>query len=61
MTTDTFLFNAGWLFFAAWIAVIAGVSVAAFGRDLLPWNAHPDPAHKPHPADQVRPTQSSAR
>jgi len=64
MTTDTFLFNAGSLFFAVWIAIIAGVTVAAFGRDLLPWNAtgHPDPAaHKPHPADQVRPTQSSVR
>ncbi len=59
MTTDTFLFNAGWLFFAAWIAVIAGVSVAAFGRDLLPWTAHPEPAHKP-PANQAR-SQSSTR
>jgi len=60
MTTDTFLFNAGWLFFAAWILVIAGVSVAAFGRELLPWTAHPEPAHKPH-TDHARPTQSSTR
>ena len=60
MTTDSFLFNAGSLFFAAWIAIIAGVTIAAFGRDLLPGNSHarPDPAHKPNPAD---PTQSSAR
>jgi hypothetical protein len=56
MTTDTFLFNAGWLFFAAWSAVIAGLTIAAFGRDLLPWKPRPDPAHKPHSADQ-----SSAR
>jgi len=56
MTTDTFLFNAGWLFFAAWIAVIGVVTVAAFGRELLPWTSHPKPAHKPHPADQARPT-----
>jgi len=55
MTTDTFLFNAGWLFFAAWIAVIAGVTITAFGRDLLPWNSHPDPSRK-SPADQSRPT-----
>ena len=64
MTSDTFLFNAGLLFFAAWIAIIAGVTVAAFGRDLLPWNApaHPDPAHQPNPADDVRsPTQSGVR
>jgi hypothetical protein len=54
MTTDTFLFNAGSLFFAAWIAIIAGVTVAAFGRDLLPWKAHPNPTHKPNPADHVR-------
>lgn len=57
MTTDTFLFTAGWLFFAALIAVIAGLMVAAFGRDLLPWAAHPEPARQPHPADQVRQTQ----
>jgi hypothetical protein len=29
MTTDSFLFNAGSLFFAAWIAIIAGVTIAA--------------------------------
>jgi hypothetical protein len=63
MTADSFLFNAGSLFFAAWIAIIAGVTIAAFGRDLLPGNPHarPDPAHKPNPADPVRPTQSTAR
>jgi|HubBroStandDraft_5_1064220.scaffolds.fasta_scaffold105063_2 hypothetical protein len=67
MTTDTFLFNAGWLFFAAFLVVIAAVTITAFGRDLLPWTSHPhpDPTHK-SPADQlrpnqVRPTQSSAR
>jgi hypothetical protein len=66
MTTDTFLFTAGWLFFAALIAVIAGLMVAAFGRDLLPWAAHPEPAHQPRNADQscstqVLPTESSTR
>jgi len=61
MTADTFLFNAGSLFFAAWIVVIAHLTLTAFGRDLLPRKAHPDPAHKPHPADQVRPTQSGGR
>jgi hypothetical protein len=35
MTADTFLFNAGSIFFAAWIAIIAAVTITAFGRDLL--------------------------
>jgi len=61
MTTDTFLFNAGWLFFAAWIAVIGVVTVAAFGRELLPWTSDLKPAHKPHPADRARPTQTATR
>lgn len=61
MTSDTLLFNAGSLFFAVWIAVIAGITIAAFGRDLLPGNARHDPANSPHPTDQARPTQSSAR
>jgi hypothetical protein len=60
MTTDTFLFNAGWLFFAAFLAVIAGLTVAAFGRELLPWTSHSDPT-RTSPADHARPTQSSAR
>jgi hypothetical protein len=42
MTTDTFLFNAGWFFLSAWIAVIAAVSIIAFGRDLLPARARQD-------------------
>jgi hypothetical protein len=62
MTTDTFLFNAGWLFFAAFLVVIAAVTITAFGRDLLPWNspAGPDPTHK-SPADHPRPTHPTAR
>jgi hypothetical protein len=36
MTLDSLLFNAGALFFALWIAVIAAVGVAAFGRDFFP-------------------------
>jgi hypothetical protein len=42
MRVDTFLFNGGWLFFAAWIAVV-GVTAAAFGRDLLERRRHPHP------------------
>ena len=60
MTTDTFLFNAGWLFFAAFLVVIAAVTITAFGRDLLSWTSHPDPAHKSS-TDPARPTQPTAR
>jgi hypothetical protein len=57
--TDSFLSNAGWLFFTAWTAVVAAVGIIAFGRDLLPRRAHLNPARKSQPADQVHPTQSS--
>ncbi|MHB8217849.1 MAG: hypothetical protein ACYDDS_17390 [Candidatus Sulfotelmatobacter sp.] len=33
--TQVIVFDAGWLFFAAWGLVLAAVSVIAFGRDLL--------------------------
>lgn len=36
MMSDTFLPNAATFFLAAWSAVIAGVGVIAFGRDILP-------------------------
>ena len=35
MMSDSFIFNAGSFFFAAWTAIITGVTVTAFGRDLL--------------------------
>jgi hypothetical protein len=57
--SDSFLSNAAWLFFAAWTAMVAAVTVAAFGRDLLPRTADLNPAPKSEP-DQVRPTQSTA-
>jgi hypothetical protein len=43
MTFDSILFDAGSLFFAALIVVIAGISLAAFGGDLFPSRAHLDP------------------
>lgn len=59
--SESFLSNAGWLFFAAWTAVIAAITIAAFGRDLLPWSTHLDSAPKPQPSKQVRPTHPTAR
>jgi len=47
--SDSFLSNAAWLFFAAWSAIIAAVSIAAFGRDLLPWRAQLDSVHQSQP------------
>ena len=31
-----FIFEAGWIFFAAWGMALAAVSVIAFGRDIVP-------------------------
>ena len=53
MTPDSFLFDAGSLFFAAWIAVLAAVTITAFGRELLPAKALSDPSRKPQSADRV--------
>jgi len=33
--SEVFVFDAGWVFFAAWGLVLAAVSVIAFGRDVL--------------------------
>jgi hypothetical protein len=33
------VFDAGWIFFAAWAVILAAVSAIAFGRDLLQWLA----------------------
>lgn len=59
--SESFLSNAGWIFFAAWSAIIAAISIAAFGRDLFPWTAHLDSAPKPRPSKQVRHTRPPAR
>jgi hypothetical protein len=47
MTADTFLLNAGWIFFVAWTVVVAGITVAAFGRNPFPSKAQCDPAQAP--------------
>jgi hypothetical protein len=31
-----FIFDLGWIFFAAWAMVLAAVSAIAFGKDLVP-------------------------
>jgi hypothetical protein len=34
-SAQVFIFGLGWLFFAAWGAVLATLSAIAFGRDLF--------------------------
>ncbi len=34
-TAQVFIFDLGWLFFAAWGTILAAVSVIAFGPDIL--------------------------
>jgi len=36
LSNDFYLFDAGWLFFAAWTVILAIVTVTAFARDLFP-------------------------
>jgi hypothetical protein len=33
LMSDSYLFDVGWLFFAAWSVIVAVFSLAAFGRD----------------------------
>jgi hypothetical protein len=54
---DSYLFDAGWLFFAAWSVIVAAVGVMAFGPDLFPSRARHEPAPEPRPADSVQPSK----
>jgi len=45
------LITAGWLFFAAWSAVLATLSAIAFGPDLS-LKVHIDPAQKQSSSDR---------
>ena len=57
--SDSFLSNAGWLFFAGWGVIIAVVSAVAFGRDLLRWRPNLDPVRQIRPAEHLDPSQSN--
>jgi hypothetical protein len=45
--SDSYLFDIGWLFFAAWTAIVAFVSLAAFGNDILPSQHAAESSQKP--------------
>jgi hypothetical protein len=50
---NSYLFDAGWLFFALWGVALIMVSVAAFGRDLFPAKAS---SHGPGRASDHHPS-----
>jgi hypothetical protein len=41
IVAESFLSGAGWLFFTAWSAIVALVSLAAFAEDILPTGVFP--------------------
>jgi len=61
MVGDSFLSDAGWVFFAAWSVVIAAVSLAAFGRDLLPSQMRLQPPPEARPSDPAQARESGVR
>ena len=56
MMSDSLLFDAGWLFFAAWSVIIGAVGLTAFGRDLLPPKTPLDSPATARPADPAQPS-----
>jgi hypothetical protein len=61
LMSDSFLFDAGWLFFAAWSVVVAVVSVTAFGRDFLPSRGRLELAHQDQAPEAARSTDLHLR
>ena len=55
--SDSYLFDAGWFFFAAWSIIVAVISVTAFGRDFLPSRALELTQQDQAPAPAVRRAQ----
>jgi hypothetical protein len=54
MLSDSILSNAGWLFFAAYSAIVVVVNWAAFGRDVLPAKAPVYSPQRNRPADPAQ-------
>jgi hypothetical protein len=53
---DSYLFDAGWLFFALWTVIVGAVSITAFRRDLFPSRTNLELAH--HPTTNSAPPES---
>ncbi len=47
LMSDSYLFDVGWLFFAAWSVIVALFSLTAFGKDILPSQQSAESPHKP--------------
>jgi len=54
---DWLFSDMGFLFFAAWSAMVAAISYAAFGRDLQPSKA---PSHSPTDSSRVSSREAGA-
>ena len=48
--SSNFFSDAGLIFFVSWSFVLTKLSIAAFGRDLLPWRAKISRAQRPRGA-----------
>jgi len=57
--SDSYLFDVGWVFFAAWSALVFVVSMAAFGRDLFPSLARSERAPGVGSHDRAKPGEST--
>jgi len=55
--SESFLSNAGWLFFTAWSLIVGVVTVKAFGRDLFPSKASHDSTQPPYSTSAVGPVK----
>jgi hypothetical protein len=40
---QSFIFDAGWIFFAAWVVVLAALGAVAFGHDIVVMLARSNP------------------
>ena len=56
--TDSYLFVVGWLFFAAWSAIVFIVSLAAFGQDMFPSLAGSERAQGTSSQGRAKPDES---
>ena len=57
--SDSYLFAVGWVFFAAWSALVFVVSLAAFGQDLFPTPARSQRAQDTGSQKPVKPAESA--
>jgi len=58
MMSDSYMLDASWVLFGVWSVIVAAVSVAAFGRELLPFRAQLDSPQNVPPTDHARPAGS---